>query len=107
MRAILLPATACAPISLRTRVSISPPAQQCLPCDGAFWPACGHHFLGRKLLLAGNPRLAELDVGDCFWTHLIRIAFKYCEIRFLTLFQGAKAVALTDLMCRVDGHGAD
>ena len=54
-----------------------------------------------------HPRFADLDVSDSVRAHLVGIAFKYREIRFLALFKRAEAVALPNLASGVDRHGAD
>ena len=63
--------------------------------------------LGRELPLPGHPRLADLNVSDRIRTHLVGIAFQDREIRFLTLFERAEAVALSKLSRGVDRYGAD
>jgi hypothetical protein len=60
-----------------------------------------------ELALPRHPRLADFDVGDRIRAHLVGIAFKYREIRFLALFKRAEAVAPPNLACSVDRHGAD
>ena len=61
----------------------------------------------RELPLPRHPRIADFDVGDRVRAHLVGVAFKYREIRFLALFKRAEAVALPNLTCGVDGYGAD
>jgi predicted ATPase len=67
-------------------------------------PGDGHDGRGREaapsrreLPFPRHPRLADLDVGDRIRAHLVGIAFQDREIRFLALFERAKAVALPDL----------
>ena len=60
-----------------------------------------------ELALPRHPRLADFDVGDRIRAHLVGIAFKYREIRFLALFERAEAVALFKLSRGVDRYGAD